>query len=396
MLPRMPLTSQVLTASRVTRLALPLCAAVLFLLPPGTLRAGDEVLIPEIQGCPDNVTDVLTVGVARSPARFETSASLLLLQASSSNPVYTTVTNPYPILSPHWNNRVINPDLTPAFNVGVRGLFDGGGDIRLGWTHLNSFDDGSTVSANPLPPRAGIPPLSGPPSTQALGPTYLVGPPLPFATAAGVLHSAYDAVDLEAGLTLCAGHWRLRPFAGLQYARISQSLTTNYQSVGAIFLFRDVTDSLFNGVGPRVGVDLCWGAGNLDLCGGIAGLALIGRRESSIDFVTSSPQTVAGGIPVNFQSLTSQSTTQVIPGIDARLGAGYSIPVGRFGVLRCEGGYQAAVYVSAVNQYSLTEVENNLPLQNDEGTASTFLRTAVELQRNFLVHGPYVKFVFQF
>ena len=395
MLPRIPLTSQILTGSRVTRLALPLCAAVLLLLPPGTLRAGDDLLCPDIQGCPDNVTDVLTVGVVRSPARFETSASLLLLQASSSNPVYATVTNPYPILSPHWTNRAISPDFNPAFNVGVRCLFDGGGDIRLGWTHLNSFDDESTVSANPLPAAAGIPPLSGPPSTQALGPTYLVGPPLPFASAAAVLHSAYDAVDLEAGLTLGACRWRLRPFAGLQYARISQRLATNYQSVGGIFSFRDVTDSLFNGAGPRVGADVGWVAGNLDLVGGIAGSALIGRRESSIDFLTASPQTAAGGLPLNAQSLTSPNTTQVIPGIDARLGAGYSIPVGRFGVLRCEGGYQAAVYFGAVNQYSLTEVENNFT-QNDEGTAATFLRTAVEVQRNFLVHGPYVKFIFQF
>ena len=86
----------------------------------------------------------------------------------------------------------------------------------------------------------------------------------------------------------------------------------------------------------------------------------------------------------------------MIPAIDTRLGGSYAIPVGRIGTLRCEAGYQAAVYFNAINQFSLTEVENNLPLQIFEGTASTFLRTAVELQSNFLVHGPYLKISLQF
>src|SRR5262249_50337341 len=150
-----------------------------------------------------------------------------------------------------------------------------------------------------------------------------------------------------------------------------------------------VSDSLFNGAGPRGGVDVSWVAGNLELFGGFAGMALIGRRASSIDFLTASPPTVAAGIPLNVQSLTSPKTTPVIPGIDARLGAGYSIPVGSFGVVRFEAGYQVAVYINAINQYILSEVENNLPVQNVEGTAATFLRTTGESQRDFLVHGPY-------
>lgn len=393
MLPQLTSTSQVLTASRV---ALLWGAAVLLVLPSARLRAGDELPKPDSRGAQEVLADCQPVGVVKCPARFEASATILLLQASNSNPIYATVTHPYPDLTPHWNNRAIDNDFNPAFNVGVRYLLEGGGDVRLGWTHLNSFDNGSTVSTFPLPEAVGIPPPNLPPQTQSINPPYLVGPPLPFAIAEGVMHTAYDAVDLEAGPTFSSGSWRLRAFAGAQYAHIGQRLSTNFRTFSGAFTFRDVADSLFNGAGPRGGLDVSCVAGNFELLGGFAAMALIGRRESSIEFLSSSPQTLASGIPLNMQSLTSPNTTQVVPGIDARLGAGYSFPVGTFGVLRCEAGYQAAVYISAVNQYTLSEVENNLSAQNIEGTAATFLRTAAETQHDFLVHGAYVKFSFQF
>jgi hypothetical protein len=334
MSPQTPLVIQFLRASRTPRLAIPLCASVILFV--GALRAGDELPSPGIQSSPGHWTEVLADGAVKPPARFEVSASFLFLQASNSNPVYATVTHPYPDLTPHWDNRAINGDFHPAFNVGFLYLLDGGGDVRLGWTHLNSYDDGSTVSTFPLPAATGIPPANLPPATQSLNPPYLVGPPLPFAVAASVLHSAYDAVDLEAGPTFNSGNWRMRAFAGLQYAHIGQRLSTDFQTFDGSFAFRDVSDARFDGVGPRGGVDVSLTAGRLELSGGFAGSGLIGQRASSIDFLSASPQTRAAGIPLNVQSLTSPHTTSAIPGINARLGAGYSFPVASFGVLRCD------------------------------------------------------------
>jgi len=93
--------------------------------------------------------------------------------------------------------------------------------------------------------------------------------------------------------------------------------------------------------------------------------------------------------------LTSPGSTRVIPGIDAKLGGSYTIPVGNFGIFKCEAGYQAAVYFDAVNQFSLTEVVSTTT-DPFEGRSSVFLRTAVEFQSNFVVHGPYVRFSLQF
>ena len=142
-------------------------------------------------------------------------------------------------------------------------------------------------------------------------------------------------------------------------------------------------------------MELHYTAGNFDLLGGLAGATLIGTRQSRIDFSANSPLDSAAGLAPNMQSLTSPNSTQLIPCIDARLGASYVLQLGSFGALKCEAGYQAAVYINAINQYSLSEVENSLTA-DQPGTPETtgsavFLRTAAETQSNFFVHGPYVK-----
>jgi hypothetical protein len=144
-------------------------------------------------------------------------------------------------------------------------------------------------------------------------------------------------------------------------------------------------------------MDMHYSTGNLDFLCGIAGATLIGGMQSRIDFVTNSPSVIQNGLATNFQFLTSPDSTRVVPSIDARLGVSYAILMGGCGILKCEAGYQAAAYINAVNQYSLSEVENTATV-NLEGPmfGGVFLRTAVEQQSNFFVHGPYVKVSLEF
>jgi len=384
----------------ISRFTLGAAAVLLFL--PGTLRAGGDIppaidglsaRAPDNQGSPDSEMDVFRICVVKSCPGLEASASLLFLQPSTGNMVYATVVNPFPFLTPHWSDQAVNPDFSPAFNIGMRYIGDGGGDIRLDWTHLNSDDNAATHVPFPYPAGAS----SGPSYIQSLGPSFLIGPPSPLSSASAVAHFDYDAVNLDAGLLLSGGagsHVQVRIAAGLQGARISQSLATNFlSSVGSI-AFTDVPKSTFTGVGPRLGMDMHYVSGCLDLLGEIAGSTLIGGRTSRIDFVTTSPQTGLGLLP-NSQSLTSPAAIQVVPCIDAKLGASYAMPVGKWGTFKCEAGYQAAVYINAVNQYSLSEVQNSLTTPF-LGTAAVFLSTAVESQTNFFIHGPYLKFSLDF
>jgi hypothetical protein len=361
---------------------------------PGSNLGQPETTVYQHAAPPDDQSSPFNVSVVKSSARIETSASLLFLQPSSGNLVYATLINPLPFLTPNWSDHAVNPSFTPAFNVGVRYIGDCGGDVQLSWTHLNTHDT-SSATANPTltlaPLGLGFIPI------QALGPSFLIGPPPPFASANAMAHFGYDAINLDAGIWLAAGNRvQMRFFAGLQSARINQTLSTFFQSPpeGAIS-FTDSSQSVFTGIGPRLGMDVHYTTGNFDFVGGIAGTMLIGSMRSHINFITNAPIDVMTGVNPNPQYLTSPSATRVIPGLDTRLGASYSIPLGNFGCLKFEAGYQAAVYFGAINQYSLSEVENNTTLPF-EGTSAVFLRTAVESQSNFLVHGPYAKFTLQF
>jgi hypothetical protein len=390
----------------VLRSAPGLWAAVVLFLLAGTLRAGGDLWqtveepgahAQDNHGSPDNESAAFNFYVPETSATFETSGSLLFLQPGGGNLVYGTVVNPFPFLSPHWADQAVSPDFSPAFNVGMRYIFDCGCAIQLDWTHLNSYDTASTQVSTPLT----LDQLSGSSSIQAIGPPFLIGPPVPWASATAVAHFDYDSVNLEAELFLNVGsHVQVRPFAGIQWTRINESLSTHFRSADGSLSFLDVSQSLFNGVGPRLGMELHYLAGNLDLLGGIAGSTLIGPRQSRMDMYANTPADTAAGLTPNFQFLTSPSTTQVIPCIDARLAASYAIPLGNFGIFKCEAGYQAAVYINAINQYSLTEVENSLTADapgKPETTGSTvFLRTALEYQSNFFVHGPFLKLSLQF
>jgi hypothetical protein len=390
----------------VLRFAPTLWVAVLLFLLSGTLCAGgDPVQTVEAAGAqaqdnygpPDNEGVAVNLYVPKTSAAFETSGSLLYLQPGGGNLVYGTVVNPFPFLSPHWADQAVSPDFSPAFNVGMRYNIDCGWDIQLDWTHLNSYDTASAQVSTPLT----LGQLSGPSSTQAIGPPFLIGPPVPWASATAVAHFDYDSVNLGAELSLGVGsHMQVRTFAGIQWTRINEILSTHFRSADGSLSFLDVSQSLFNGVGPRLGMELHYLAGNLDFLGGIGGSTLIGPRQSRIDMYANTPADTLAGLTPNFQFLTSPSTTQVIPCIDAKLAASYAIPLGNFGIFKCEAGYQAAVYINAINQYSLTEVENSLTADQSgtpETTGSTvFLRTALEYQSNFFVHGPYLKLSLQF
>jgi hypothetical protein len=387
----------------VSRLCLALCFAVV-LIP--RLAVAQETL-PTVDGLsttapatpapPDNEGITLNVYVPKTCAALEVSASLLYLQPSG-NLNYGTLVNPFPFLQPHWSNQAVNPGFTPAFNVGTRYTFDCGGAIALDWTHFNSYDHG--MATTPVPYPAPLT-LTGPANMQALGPPFLIGPPIPYNVAYAVAHFDYDAINLQGEVALNIGRRiQLRPFAGIQGTRIDETLTTNFRSNDGSFTSTYITRSTFNGVGPRLGMGLHYLAGNLDLLGNIGGGTILGPRRSHMEFYANSPTNAAQGLIPNGQYLLSPTSTQAIPFIDAKLGGSYSIAIGRFGTLKCEAGYQAAVYINAINQYALTEVENSLtadaPGKPETTGSAVFLRSAAEYQSNFLVHGPYLSFTFQF
>ena len=100
-------------------------AALVPLLLAGTVGAGEfaletsdglSVRTSDNAGPPDNQIGAFNCCDEKPPNRFETSGSFLLLQPSSGNLVYSTVINPYPLLTPHWSDQAVSP----AFHSGLQ------------------------------------------------------------------------------------------------------------------------------------------------------------------------------------------------------------------------------------------------------------------------------------
>jgi Legionella pneumophila major outer membrane protein precursor len=304
----------------------------------------------------------------------EVNASLLFLQPSGGDLEYGTLVSPLPAPTPNWRNEAIDPEHSLAFNVGMRYFVsECHNDIELNWTHLDSSDHDSFVAA----------------PNQFVGPPFEIGPDASsFRLANGEVHFEYDAVNLDAGHVLNAGGpVEVRVFGGVQFARVSDDLTGTFESFDHTTSNANTTESLFTGVGPRLGMKAESNTGHLQFLGEIAASALVGTMQSRMDFFANSPSLAGLGItPPNTQSLTSPDATRVVPSLDTKLGSSYTLPCTRYGLFKFEAGYQAAIYVNAVNQYSLTEVVTP-PVTQSVGV---FLRTVTPLQSDFTVHGPYM------
>jgi hypothetical protein len=302
---------------------------------------------------------------ARPLHHLEISGSLLFLQPGAGDLEYGTLTSPLPITSPNWSNQSLKPGFGPAFSIGARYLADASNNIEVNWTHLDTATNAS-VAASP---------------TQMVGPPYLIGPASIFyAAGSGAVNFHYDAVNLDAGHTFCAEcQFQLHVFGGVEYARIGQDLSGLFQSADGVDSSGYADHSLFNGVGPRLGLKGQYAFGDIQLIGEAAAAGLIGTSKSRIDFSTNTAL-----VGPNSQALMSPNATQVVPSIDARLAAAYSFPPGDYGQFKLELGYQAAIYFNAVSQYALTEVSTTAP------PVGVFLATEQHSQSNFTSHGPYL------
>jgi hypothetical protein len=299
--------------------------------------------------------------------RFEVSGSLVYLQPGAGDLEYGTLVTPLPLVTPNWNNQSLKPDFSPSLRLGLRYMPTEADDIELNWTHLRATAYAS-VFATP---------------TQMVGPPYLIGPESAlYKDGFGAVQSQYDAVNLDAGHSFCAEcPFQLRVFGGVEYARIGQTLTGLFQSPDGTASNGYITNSVFNGAGPRLGLKGQYAVGDVQLIGEVAGAGLIGTARSHIDFSTVSPTS-----GLNDQNLTSPNATQVIPSIDARLATAYSFPVSGYGWFKIELGYQAAVYFDAISQYAVTNVPTSLTLP----PVGIYLATEQHTQSNFTDQGPYM------
>lgn len=298
---------------------------------------------------------------------FELSGSLSFLQPGAGNLEYGTLTNPLPVVTPHWNNQSLKPNFAPSFTLGARYMPSETNDIQLNWTHLNSTADDSFFAS----------------PTEMVGPPYLIGPESAlYKNGSGTVKTRFDAVNLDVGHTFCADcAFQMRAFGGVTAARIGQTLSGLFESPGGAASSGYTNNSLFTGAGPRLGLKGQYGIGDFQFIGEVAAAALVGISQGRVDYTTLSP-----AFGLSSQYLASPNATRVVPSIDARLATAYTFAPNSLGLFKVEAGYKAAVYFDAVNSYAVTQVPTGLTLP----PVGIYLATQQHLLSNFTNHGPYV------
>lgn len=331
---------------------------------------------------------VLPVTVPNLRPGFEFSLTALALQPGAANLNYVIYNKELPTQSPSWTEKEIAPGFGAAFGLGARYIFPEGRDINLNWTHLNTNSSQS---------------IAAPSAQFFLGPDYQIGPNgIPIRNAYGKSHFKYDVVNLEAGQFVDLGcHVEMRFFAGLSNAYLREKVDATYTGNVLVGPFQGPFSTLqevradFTGIGPRFGLqgDYFLNSG-FGLRANAAVSALIGYSYAKTSYTSSAQELQAlFQQSSNYQTIIDKRINHVVPGIDGKLGVFYKHAINNCTSFSLEGGYQAAVYVNAIQQYLPgTLVSEDTPLQS----GGIFVGTMSHTQSNYSVQGPYLTASVQF
>ena len=125
-----------------------------------------------------------------------------------------------------------------------------------------------------------------------------------------------------------------------------------YPSLDGLTTASNTTESAFTGAGPRVGIKGQYAIGDFAFFGEAAGAGLDRHFAESYQFLGA----FHGGAQPRPAQQPGSVLAQRNPGgahFDARFGTVYAFPPTSYGQFKIEVGYQAAVFMNAINQYVL-------------------------------------------
>jgi hypothetical protein len=380
-----------------------LCAAALFMMASISARAAPDWIAPDQRveippvtaetrdAAPSSAGVPLTVFVPYLTPGFEFSAGLLLIKPSADNLGYATITTFLPVGSPQWAVQTLDPKYQPGFTVGAQYAFPcSGNDIQVNWESLRTSDSAFVAVSDPTTQWVSPFNQTGPSTSE---PANFVGVFHLKATQAQVDFD-YDMVNIDMGQAVNIGsNTELRLFAGLTCVRLREQLIStfynnpNIDPVPPVFAIpnpslRSISlnnTSTYTGLGPRFGLADTYNLSHGFTCvGQLSGAILGGWTEPAQYSFTALFQDT-----VNSEQISSPSASQVVYACDAKLGLGYSRPLGNGSVLTIESAFKAVVFINPFSTYETST--NVLPL--DIGSLST--NSMRYSQSNFTLSGLY-------
>jgi hypothetical protein len=287
-----------------------------------------------------------SVGLPTLKPGFGMSIMGLYLKPSASNLGYAVYTTPLPLPAPNWQQEIVNPGYSGAFDLGLQYNFINSRDqVKFDWLYFSSKDQASAGSS---------------PDTS-VGPTYYYGPAEQFLLNTGANSTVKFDID---DVSLVFGHLinltnniQLEPFVGLSVAYLKEDITNNYFGTDPVYgpyTHAVYGKSKFVGIGPRVGFDSSYYITNhFAITAEAAGALLAGTIDYSTDFTSwtaYNKDSIHNSTPAN-TSMANQNLYRIVPEAGAKITMLYSVPFEKSNsVLTLQAGYMYAVYFNAIHQ----------------------------------------------
>ncbi len=306
----------------------------------------------------------------------------LYLEPSASNLVYALYTNPLPTPAPNWEQRVVNPAYSPAFDLGLQyNLKNNRENVRFDWLHFKSNDKATAWSGD----------------HTTVGPIYYFGPTEQF-----LLNTAANSTvkfHIENGnlvfghLIDLSNHIQIEPFFGVSAVYLKQTIDNTYTGADPIlgpYSHEVNTQSEFIGFGPRIGFDASYFITNrFAIIGNFAGDLLSGEIKYNTDF-TSFGSSVGNTVATK-TSMANQNTNRIVPEMDAKIALLYKFPVQSNSEVTLQAGYLYSVYFNGV-----TEVLPSSLVPTAWEAGSVAIITQSQQQSNVDLRGPFVSVSWKF
>jgi hypothetical protein len=307
----------------------------------------------------------------------------LFLKPSGSNLDYAAEAFPTPVPSPHWKIFEIRPDYSFGFDIGASLVcHERNSDLSFNYEHFDSKDSSSRTV----------------PLSNMIGPFFEIGPDAaPYTKAHGHVTFLFDSADLNYGTFINFGSClETNLYIGVKAARIKQTLGQRFSSPDGRTVRQIRTPSNFAGAGPEIGFDFSYSFFNCFKLNGQAEAGLIvGSHRTHTDYTALTPTLPLFGItPPNKQSTHVQHRTLVVPTFSGRLGLAYSYALCDGMLFNIEAGYEAKVYINAIQSVDMGSEVVTPPILPD--TVGVFARTFHRTISNFALSGPYLAFNLEF
>ncbi len=331
---------------------------------------------------------------------------LVYLQTRGYPAIYGVVISGLQPYNPSWSEKIVDMNYAPGFDIGIAyHTLKTPEAIALSWMHL----DVTQKSTTNVPTFLTTYP-NGETNYYTIAPVYDMGPGIfSIKSATGSNQLNFDKISLDVDKiyrttqTLFGASLHTDFKAGLDFVRISQSLTSTYfNNVGFPptslsypvradpgYKFVDKTTSKYWGVGPKLGIDAAYGLyQNFELisqstfsltCGGIS------AADHFQGYSSLNPN-------VGAQSLSIPNEVTIVPGFETKLGIGYHYHQLQKHQLSVEAGYRIASYLNALwTVRPSTLVYPGTTFAPEVATGNMNIRTSSYDKNNFTWNGPYLR-----